>query len=733
MSAPREVLDRAREEFGRLSVPEAAREAALVYLERWLSEPGYLAWQAQILGLAEAGRWATLLDSFYQVLPFGTGGRRGTVGVGPNRFNPWSLGASVQGHATWLRRTRGDRPLSVVVAYDVREFRDVRGQMIPGLANPVLGMHSRHFAEIAAEIYAAADIAVHIPPPGSYLSTPELSFAIRMLGADAGLMVSASHNPPDDNGGKFYDGRGGQEVPPRDEEMAREVEAVAHIERMPWDRARAASLIREIGPEVHEAYIQVNLACGLDASARQGRIVFTALHGLGRQTVAEVLTRAGFDLHLEPTQKEYDGLFPAVPFRAPNPEVPASMEAACAYADTVDADLVMSCDPDADRLGVMVRHPLGAGGRWIFLSGNEIAALACHQVVSRGGRPHPLVVHTEVTSSLVTRVARAGGARTISHLLVGFKYIGDVLDHLDREGAFGEVRASLADFALGAEESHGLLLSPEVRDKDAAGGALVLAELASIERQRGRTLYDCLTELWRRVGYVGNTLRSVVMQGAEGKARIASMMERLRASPPGQIGGLTVTAVRDRQDPQGVFGPILSETDRASRNVLVFELGEEGRVILRPSGTEPKSKVYVERFGIRGADPLQERQRVDAEVEALAESFLLDALARVGLELPAWALRANDLLPIEQKRLLASEIVPELAEQLDSAEPELSGRWLRRRAAAFGRDGVRLITPALRAWAADQGQVGRLDEVLRVAFSPEGGSAAGPAPGASGR
>lgn len=699
MSTTAEVLAAARAGFASLAVPQPARDAALVHLERWLEDPVYTAYRPQVLGLVEARRWEVLLDSFYQVLPFGTGGRRGTVGVGPNRFNPWTLGASVQGHARWLRRAFGEGPLSVVVTYDVRVFQDARGQLIAGKANPVLGMSSRAFAEIAAEVYAAADIQVHIPPAGQYLSTPELSFAIRHVGANGGLMISASHNPPDDNGGKIYDDQGGQAVPPRDEEMAREVEGVGHIDRMPLDRARAAGLVHELGPDVHEAYLQTNLRCSLDPQARSARVVFTGLHGLGRQTVGEVLARAGFAVELEPSQREYDGAFPQVPFRAPNPEVPRSMSVACAHADRWGADIVMACDPDADRLGLMVRHPADETGRWRFFSGNEIAALACHYVLGHGARPHPLVIQTEVTSGLLARVARARGARVVDHLLVGFKYIGDALHALETQGEYAGVHARLGDFALGAEESHGLLVTPDIRDKDAAGGALLIAELASQEKARGRTLVDTLEDLWRQVGYVKNLLKSTVMQGAEGTARIQAIMARLRAAPPQEIGGRAVTAFHDRQDEAGVFGPMKSDTDRASRNVLVWELGEDARVILRPSGTEPKAKVYVEVAGARGADLSTEVPRVDAEAARLAEEFLLLMLRAVELDLPRWALKMSDLMAIEHKIDFSAEVLPELRRRLEAGEAvEVAGPWLDGRIARYGRDARQLVAEAVRAW-----------------------------------
>lgn len=697
------LLDAAAAGFAGLSVSRPVVNAALANLSRWLSEPTFAAYRYQIVGLIERARWDVLVDSFYQVLPFGTGGRRGQVGIGPNRFNPWTLAASVQGHAAWLRRTCGDGALSVVIAYDVREFRDLGGRLVPGTPNPVLGMSSRDFAQIAAEVYAAAGMLVYLSPAGTYLATPELSFAIRFLGADGGVNISASHNPPDDNGSKFYNSTGGQEIPPNDERMAEEVAGVVHIDRMPLDRARAVGLVRELGPEVHAAYVAKNLSAGLCPDARGARVAFTGLHGLGINTVVPVLQAAGFDVLIEPTQAPLDGAFPHVPFRAPNPEVPRSMAAAVSFAEENGADIVMASDPDADRLGLEVRHPGHAAGRgaWRFMNGNEVATLVCAHILQHRNAEHSLVIKTEVTSMLVERVARHLGATVVGHLLVGFKYIGDALDQLETRGSFAGISASLSDFALGAEESHGLLITPAIRDKDAAGGALMLAELASLEKARGRTLVDALEQLWREVGYVRNELVSTVMRGAEGRARIQQIQASLRADPPAHIGGRPITAFHDRQDPSGPFGEIQSETDRASRDVLVFELGADARVILRPSGTEPKNKIYVEVAGRPGADLADEIQRVNREARALADDFTLDMLLRVGLSLPRWALRVNDLVSVEHKIQLAASILPALVSQLEAGDAD-AGKRLDIQLAPFGRDGRGLVAEAVRAWLVEQ-------------------------------
>ena len=687
-----ELLDAVRVGFAGLNVSPVLQERALENLSRWLTEPPFFSWRYQIRALIALKRWDLLLDSFYQVLPFGTGGRRGAGGVGPNRFNPWTLASSVQGHCSWLRRTRGEGPLSVVIAYDVRRFRDLGANLAPGVPNPALDLTSRAFAEIAAEVYAAAGITVIIPPPGAYLSTPELSFAIRFLGADGGLNISASHNPPDDNGSKFYNATGSQEIPPRDAQMAAEVGDIVHIDRMPLDRARVVGLVRELDDEVHRAYIAANVAIAHPGS-RSARVLFTNLHGLGLNTVVPVLQGAGFQVTVEPSQAAFDGAFTNVPFRAPNPEVRRSLDAAIHSAEAQGADIVLASDPDADRLGLAARD----GDGWRFFSGNEIAALVCDYVAQRSSSPRPIVLKTEVSSGLIDRVARARGATVIGHLLVGFKYIGDALDQLETQGSFAGVVGTLSDFALGCEESHGVLVTPAIRDKDAAGGALMLAELASLEKDRGRTLTDALADLWRAHGYVHNELISTVMRGAEGRARIQAISRSLREDPPTSIGGMPVTAFFDRQDIAGPYGPIQSETDRASRDVLVWHLGERARVILRPSGTEPKNKIYVEIIGETGADLATEIPRVTGATRALAADFTGVMLDRVGIDLPAWALRISDLVSVEHKIHFAREILPALLARVRSGEAD-PGRWLDIQLSPLGSDGRGLVADAVTRW-----------------------------------
>lgn len=667
-----DILDAARVGFAGLTAPPSAQESAIEHMAVWLEDVRFATYRSQIIALVERKRFRSLLDGFYRTLPFGTGGRRGQVGIGPNRFNSWTLTTSISGHAAWLRETQGDGPISVVIGYDVRRFDNLRGDLENDVLTPVDGLTSRNFAEIAAEVYAAHEITVHMPQPDAVLSTPELSFAVRELDAQGGLVISASHNHPDDNGIKFYHDHGGQFVPPYDHELALHIANIDRIERMSMDRASANGLVRIIPPEVHQRYIEANLAIGRKSSLRGIGIVFTPLHGTADSTVGDVLRAAGFPLTLEASQASLDGSFPTVPFRAPNPEHASTLERAISTANEVGAGLVMGCDPDADRLGLAVLH----NGEWVTLNGNEIAALVCHAALIDHRHPEPLVIKTEVTSSLVSRVSEALGARVVDHLLVGFKYIGEALFLLERKGRFGTIEGDLDCFAAGVEESHGVLLTSAVRDKDAAGGALVLAELAAEQALQDRTLVDALNDLMTAHGAVHNRLSSLAMTGATGRAQMDAAMASLRADPPQIIGDRTVIEMEDRQNEAGVFGAIRSATDAASRNVLVFHLEGHARVIIRPSGTEPRCKMYVETIADVGGDLALLRRRLAVEAHGLARSFSLLVLDRIGIDLPPWAMDISDLVSVEERVRWCDEVIPGLRERCKES-PQAAVEWLK--------------------------------------------------------
>lgn len=623
-------------------------DRAAEYLRRWLTQPDFADYRPQLEWLIQAEQWSGLLDRFYQILPFGTGGRRGAVGVGPNRMNLWTLGASVQGHCEYLKeRFPGVSPLKVVVAYDVRQFEDKNRRYNPGLPNPVLHLSSRDFARHAVCVYAANGVHSYILPENStrYLATPELSFAIRHLHAHGGLNISASHNPPDDNGGKFYDERGAQPVPPDDQIMAELVDEVTTIKHLPWPDAQRSGKVHALEESVHRGYIDLCRKQSLVPSPRfdELRVVFTPLHGVGGMTALEVLQEAGFRPVPVESQMTPDGQFPNVT-KSPNPEVPQSMDRAEAVAREVGADLVLATDPDADRVGGLA--PEGdPKGPWRFLNGNEIGALLTDfklRKLSEEGRlpESPVVIKTLVTTSLVTRIARHHGAQVVDNLLVGCKYIADVMWQLEQHGRYEDVKGTPADVVLGTEESHGYLLTPQIRDKDAAAPALMLAELALEAKRRGRTVCAELDELGRRFGHFRNVLATVVMPGLEGKQNMARMLDLLRQRPPQDIAGLPVTRFVDLRDEDCWFGPLKGATDAAARNFLVFELGEFARLALRPSGTEPKAKAYIETSSPPcppGAAPEHWRttcRRVDELADRIAREFVRLALGLVGLKPP---------------------------------------------------------------------------------------------------
>jgi phosphoglucomutase/phosphomannomutase len=639
-----DLLAQAQEGFRSVPVEAALREQALIHLGQWLSAAEFAPYRPQLEWLIQNRQWAGLIDRFYQILPFGTGGRRGPVGIGPNRMNLWTLGASVQGHCEYLKERFPDsEKLQVVLAYDVRSFQDQRKNYNPTLPNPVLHLSSKTFAQYAAGVYVANGIHVHILPDNSprYYATPELSFIIRQLSAHGGLNISASHNPPDDNGGKFYDERGGQPVPPDDQIMADLVDQVAVIKSIPWPEALRSGKIHLLDDSWHTAYIDLIRRQSLIPPPKfdEIKVVFTPLHGVGAMTAMEVLAGQGFRVAPVQEQMKPDGQFPHVT-QTPNPEVPASMDRAEALARSINADLVMATDPDADRLGGMAP---GRSGNWRFLNGDEMAALLTHYKLSKlaqkGQLPRsPIVIKTLVTTSLLTRIARHFKAQIVGDLLVGFKYIADVLWHLEQNGVYEDVQGTPDDFVIAAEESHGILVTPKIRDKDAAGAALLLAELALDQKRQGKTVPDYLDSLARQFGYFRNQVLMVAMSGIEGKTQMAKMLDLLRSSPPKEIGGLAVTGFEDLRDERGRMGPIKGATDYAARNFLFFKLGERGRIALRPSGTEPKAKAYVEvcSSACPAGASAQEWQRICEEVNVQAkrvgDDFLQQALGLVGLK-----------------------------------------------------------------------------------------------------
>ncbi|GIW42283.1 MAG: phosphomannomutase [Candidatus Binatia bacterium] len=710
------MKDRIRAGFAALDVDAAVREIAEARLLEWLEREEFAPYRPQLHALVESGRWEFLLDSFYRTIPFGTGGRRGPVGIGTNRINPYTIATSVQGHVEYLRRRFGGKDLRVVVAFDCRVFRDLRGLYDPARPNPLLGMGSRDFARLATEVYAGNGVeVVTVPGDGFLLSTPELSFAIRHCAAAGGLNVSASHNHPDDNGAKFYTEYGGQPVPPEDERMAEAVEGVETVRRLDFSEAVSRGLVRWWSEEEHAAYVEANLRCSLSPRARSATIVYSPLHGTGRFTVYDVLSRAGFAVRLVPEEAEIDGSFPAVRYRIPNPEVPDAMEGAVREMERTGADAAMASDPDADRIGLVVRT--GEGPR--FLTGNEIGALLVAYVVEKRRRTgtlprRPFVVKTGVTTELVAEIARRNGVAVVGDLLVGFKYVAAVLESLAREGRYGSLEAGPEDFLLGVEESHGVLASPALRDKDAAGAALLLGELLSEAKDEGRTAPELLEDLYRRYGYFAQASYSLVLEGVTGLARIEEAMRLLRSAPPSEIAGRRVLERTDHWDEQR-FGPLLSETDRASRNVVVLFLEGGAKVTVRPSGTEPKLKIYVE-----GRGTYEEARRVREEVRGIDLATAEWLLAGLGFRVARPGLLLSQLVSVENRVDFCERFLPELAERLERGDPGLES-WVEERLRGYGKDPRHLVAPGIAAVLEDERFRPHAARLRELFFLSEGG------------
>ncbi|MCX5769864.1 MAG: hypothetical protein NTZ09_06275, partial [Candidatus Hydrogenedentes bacterium] len=555
---------------------------------------------------------------------------------------------------------KGKGDLSVVVAFDVRIFKDMLGTYKFLSHNPLLDLSSRKLAVIAGEIYAAHGIRcyfVDMSRPDIYLSTPELSFSLRLLKAHGGVNMSASHNHPDDNGFKFYNVHGAQDIPPYDEALAEYMNQFEPVTRMPFDEAERKGLVTTLPAEVHEKYLLMNLALkrGLHPPQKvQPRpITYTPLCGTGRTTVEEVLRRAGHNVVVHEPQAAFDGTFPGIPFHLPNPEVPEAAWPAIETARACGSSVVFSTDPDADRIGVLAKD---AAGRWRHLTGNEIACLLTYYMLldKKRGPAHRtgFMIKTIVTSSLVERIAVKAGRPIVSDLLIGFKYIADVLRSLEAEGRYEGLHAKAPDLILAVEESHGYLLTDTIRDKDAAGPALMLADLVCALDAEGKTLVEYLDEVARNAGSFGNGARALLMRGIRGSDMLQGMMASLRESPPAEIGAWKVTQFNDFQKrlrEQPDFDP---ESSMAKSNDLLEFRTPTGRAIVRPSGTEPKIKIYSEAEAPGGT-----REDAKRDADLLALEMYRVCLRRLGpeFEFSTAAERIPDHISLDVKRQFNSE------------------------------------------------------------------------------
>ena len=588
--------------------------AALANLERWLTEPGLAAFVPEIEALAADERWDELEDAFSARLRVGTGGIRGPLGPGPNRINARTIGEAAQGLSAFIHDYgSAAREAGVVVGYEARR-------------------QSREFAELSCEVFAANGIRSHLFD--GLRATPEISFAVRHLGATAGVQITASHNPRTDNGFKFYWSDGGQVVPPHDARFMQLVSDVDEVRRMPLAQAEAEGLVSTIGAGVDEAYLGAVRGLAAEES-RSARVVFSPMHGAGSTNVLRVLRAEGFDVTVVPEQAEPDESFPTAAGDLINPEFPEVMALPVRLAEAVGADIAICADPDADRIGVAARTHWDSDGVSI-LTGNQVGAALTHHILSRRRdagdlRGDELVIETLVTTGLIADVARGFGLDPVDDLLVGFKFIAQVIGGLDDPSRF----------VFAAEESLGYLAGDFVRDKDAAIGALLVCEMASRLKDRGATVPMYLDELYGEYGYYRNTLLLVELPGSAGREVMTEVMLGLRADPPRSLAGIAVTAMVDRLD-EAARAPDAYRMG-GSADIVTLYLSEDRRtrVTVRPSGTEPKLKVYVQHYAPAGASLEDTRAIVDSKTGALGDAALDRCGRMLGPELRREWIRAD--------------------------------------------------------------------------------------------
>jgi phosphoglucomutase len=646
-----------------------------------------------------------LFDAFWQVLPFGTGGRRGRIGYGSNRINPTTIAVTVQGHCDYLHTVaQGHKALSVVVANDVRVFNDLAGTYrFLGPTHPLLGISSRQLGRLACEVYAANGIVAYFAQPENdmaVLTTPELSYIISHLGAAGGVNISASHNPPDDNGIKMYDEYGSQPIAPDDQHLVEIMDRVEKVSRMPFEQAVEAQLIRGVPPELHVNYIGTYLSLFGETNVvdQTSPIVYTPLCGCGLTTVGEVLSTLRFPMLVPPHQGP-DGTFGVIPFRAPNPEVPQATEPAKEFADRMNSGIVLSSDPDADRVGLEVKLPSGS---WHHCDGNQIAAILSYYLMldPEGPKRKGLVLETLVTTRIMGKIVeRAGDSLIIDNLLVGFKYVANVLKKIRASGSYNGIHCSPDKLVIAAEESHGVIIVPAILDKDAVPACMYLAVLYQRLRREGRTLLDYYVKILDDVGPYADTSRSIMMTGAEGIFKRDHIMESLRKNPLSVVDGYSFVRTVDHWDTE-TFGAFVSETDRLPRNVLQFVF-DTLMITVRPSGTEPKLKVYCQVMPDPELLKTHGYERHDAVVkkaELVALAIYKQLLARIDVHLDVPSLLLPDIVDLDRKVHFQTRTIPALHSAIERDRfRNLEGvlDWLRDEAAPMtpGADPI----PALKA------------------------------------
>lgn len=543
------------------------------HIKAWLSEPRYSDYVPAIQDLIEAGKWQELDDVFWTVIPFGTGGRRGRMyPVGCNAINDRTVGESAQGLATYVRqyhqKNDSAEQLACGIAYDTRH-------------------QSRHFAELCASIMVANGFKVYFLD--DYRSTPELSFLVRHKQCQCGIMVTASHNPPSDNAVKVYWSTGGQLVPPHDNGCIAEVEKVDAIETVDFSQALSAGNVVFCREEVDREFLECHLKVSTPGP-RNIRVIYSPLHGVGEFNVLSLLTATGFedvevfDLHRTP-----DGDFPNVPGNVSNPENKAVFDKIIERGIETSADVILATDPDCDRLGVAAPLEHGDYSSWSTFSGNQIGVMLADYVLDRQQNAGELsanhyVVTTLVTTGMISKICQSYGVHCYDNNLVGFKWIGDMMDRKGPE-----------NFVFGTEESHGYLVGEYARDKDGAVACMLMSELTALVGSRNKSLHEHLDGLYQKHGYHAENLMTIQMEGSDGMKRMEALMTAFRESPPTELGGIKTLAIRDYlEQTRTITGKAPQPLQGPTGNLIFLDLEEDGNyVAVRPSGTEPKVKFYM--------------------------------------------------------------------------------------------------------------------------------------------
>lgn len=538
---------------------------------------------------------AELAESFYCDLEFGTGGLRGIMGDGTNRMNKYTVGMATQGLANYLKKVfANDDEISLAIAYDCRN-------------------NSSYFSNIVADVLSGNGIIVYLFK--ELRPTPELSFAVRYLHCQSGIMVTASHNPKEYNGYKVYWNDGAQLVPPHDDNVITEVKKIASIGEVNFagDPMKINILDESIDNEFLRISKSYSLAPEVIVPAKDMKIVFTPLHGTGITLVPKALKNYGFEnIHIVKEQAVSDGNFPTV--KSPNPEEKAAMQMALDQAREINADLVLATDPDADRIGVGVKD---TDGNYILLNGNQTAALLTYYLIKQWEAKGKLkgneyIVKTIVTSELISDIAKGAGVEYFD-VLTGFKWIADVIRNLDGKKTF----------IGGGEESYGYMIGDFVRDKDAVTACCIFAECAAWAASKGKSLYELLLDIYLEYGLYKENLVNVVKKGMSGQAEIKAMMEGFRANPPKEIAGSKVKLMNDFALSQAtdIHTGKISPIELPKSDVLQFFLEDGSKISMRPSGTEPKIKFY---FSVRShLNDISSFKATEAKLDGRIEEIIV--------------------------------------------------------------------------------------------------------------